>query len=174
MAPYATFQLTNCWQTETGYGCWKYRRMGDTHRPAIGAGFLRTSTMSNDDHRQEPRVRLVGEPQAVPVFNCRVIVSRDPAGMLLASSRSRDSAKSRSPTRSSPASTPLASGHLPFAALWEASTRRRLGRFAGKLRLSTRVALEEPAPWLRLGRCDERAESTLRPALLRPRSSGPG
>jgi DsbC/DsbD-like thiol-disulfide interchange protein len=40
--------------------------------------------VSNDDQGQEPRVRLVGEPQAAPVFNCRVIVSRDPAGQVTA------------------------------------------------------------------------------------------
>lgn len=33
---------------------------------------------------QNPRVRLIGEPQSVPVFNCRVIVSRDANGKFTA------------------------------------------------------------------------------------------
>jgi predicted RNase H-like HicB family nuclease len=31
-----------------------------------------------------PKVRLIGEPQSVPVFNCRVIVSRDRGGKFVA------------------------------------------------------------------------------------------
>ena len=31
-----------------------------------------------------PKVRLIGEPQTVPVFNCRVIVSRDSTGRCVA------------------------------------------------------------------------------------------
>lgn len=78
-----------------------------------------------------PKVRLVGEPQAVPVYNCRVIVSPpNDAGLVAARA-----------------------AELAGLSVTAASQREALQKLvaAFKARMAEHVAKQEEIPWIRPG-----------------------
>ena len=87
------------------------------------------------------KVRFVGEPQAVPVFNCRVIVSPpDAAGLVMARS-----------------------AELEGLSVTAASQREALQKLvaAFKTRIAEYVARQEEIPWIRPGEKAQAGEQEL-------------
>ena len=82
-----------------------------------------------DSH--SPHVRLIGEPQSVPVFNCRVIVApRDAAGKVVA--------------RAAELADLSASGDSDREAL-----QKLVAAF--KAKMAAHVAADEEIPWIKPG-----------------------
>ena len=78
-----------------------------------------------------PRVRLIGDPQSVPVFNCRVIVSqRDAQGKIVA--------------RAAELADLSATGDTDREAL-----QKLVAEF--KAKMAAYVAAQEEIPWIRPG-----------------------
>jgi hypothetical protein len=88
-----------------------------------------------------PRVKLIGEPQAVPVFNCRVIVSpRDTNGKIIA--RAAELA------------------NLSVVADADREALQKLVA-AFKTRMAAHVAAGEEIPWVRPGEKPQPGEKEL-------------
>lgn len=88
-----------------------------------------------------PHVRLVGEPQSVPVFNCRVIVApRDAAGKVVA--------------RAAELADLSASGDSDREAL-----QKLVAAF--KAKMAAHVAAGEEIPWFKPGEQPQRGEREL-------------
>lgn len=80
---------------------------------------------------ESPRVRLIGEPESVPVFNCRVIVSpRDADGKVVA--------------RAAELAELLAAGETDREALQKVVA-------AFKAKMTAHVQAGEDIPWIRPG-----------------------
>jgi hypothetical protein len=88
----------------------------------------------------DPRVRLIGEPQSVPVFNCRVIVSRAAAGNFVA--------------RAAELADLSASGDSQREALQKLVT-------AFKARLAAHHASGDEIPWIKPGQQAQPGETEL-------------
>jgi hypothetical protein len=78
----------------------------------------------------DPHVRLIGDPQSVPVFNCRVIMSRDAAGIVVARA-----------------------AELADLSVTADSERAALQKLvpAFKARMAAHLATGEEIPWIRPG-----------------------
>ena len=94
----------------------------------------------NEKMSESPQVRLIGEPQSVPVFNCRAIISRSADGKFTARA-----------------------AELADLSVSADSQREALQKLipAFKAKMAAHVAAGEEIPWIKPGEPPQPGESEL-------------